>query len=128
MSTSDDTTISTAHIADVSPFGVVMDPRIVSQWQGARASGRAFTVRTPPSDNASLHEALDRVADGDVLVVDGGGYLDRALWGAIMPEAAQLTGVRGLVMDGAVREVSEIRRMQFPVYAAGRTPAARTTK
>lgn len=112
-----------AHIADVSPYGGVMEPRIAAMWTGARATGRAFTVRTPPGDNASLHEALDRVGEGDVIVVDGGGYVERALWGAIMSEAAQLAGVAGLVIDGAVRDIAGNRSIGFPIFAAGRTPA-----
>lgn len=123
MTEFDETHISTAHIADVSPYGVVMDPRIACVWDGARATGRAFTVSTPPGDNASLHEALDMVQEGHLLVVDGDGYTEHALWGAIMSEAAQLAGVSGLVVDGAVRDIAETRRLGFPVFAAGRTPA-----
>ncbi|MCI0678376.1 MAG: RraA family protein [Actinobacteria bacterium] len=100
-----------------------MSSRIASIWEGGRASGRAFTVSTPPGDNASLHEAIEVIGQGEVLVVDGKEYLDRALWGAIMSEAAQLKGVVGLVVDGAVRDVSETRRLRFPIFAAGRTPA-----
>jgi regulator of RNase E activity RraA len=123
VSTNGDSQLTTAHISDVSPFGVVMDRRISSVWAGASASGRAFTVSTPPGDNASLHRAIDQVEDGDVIVVDGKGYLDRALWGAIMSEAAQLAGAAGLVVDGAIRDVAETRRLAFPVFAAGVTPA-----
>lgn len=123
MSQIDETRLSTAHIADVSPHGVVMDGRIASVWAGGIAKGRAFTVRTPPGDNASLHEAIAAVGRGDVLVVDGGGYVERALWGAIMSEAAQLVGVAGLVVDGAVRDIADTRRLRFPIFAAGRTPA-----
>lgn len=122
MNQVNDSHLSTAHISDVSPYGMVMEPRIASVWVGARATGRAFTVRTAPGDNASLHEAIDRIGEGDVLVVDGDGFMERALWGAIMSEAAQLIGVAGLVVDGAVRDIAEIRGIGFPVFAAGRTP------
>lgn len=123
MTTVEDSSLTTAHISDVSPYGVVMDRRISSVWHGARAAGRAFTVSTPPGDNASLHQAISLVEEGEVIVVDGKGYLDRALWGAIMSEAAQLAGAAGLVVDGAVRDIAETRRLAFPVFAAGFTPA-----
>lgn len=99
-----------------------MDGRIRSLWPGARATGRAFTVRTPPGDNASLHAALDQVVEGDLLVVDGQAFTERSLWGAIMSEAAALAGVAGLVIDGAIRDLREIRSLKFPVFAAAVTP------
>jgi 4-hydroxy-4-methyl-2-oxoglutarate aldolase len=114
--------VTTAHLCDVSPFGILMDRGIRAVWAGANAEGRAFTVRTPPGDNASLMVALREAEAGDVLVVDSGGVLDRALWGAILSLAASNRGIRGLVIDGAVRDVDEIAEMRFPIFARGITP------
>ena len=114
--------ITTAHLCDVSPFGILMDAGIHAMWPGAHVEGRAFTVRTPPGDNASLMVALREAVEGDVLVVDSGGRLDRALWGAILSLAASNRGIRGLVIDGAVRDVDEIADLRFPVFARGVTP------
>ena len=47
-------------------------------------SGVAFTVRTRPGDNLAIHQALELVGPGDVIVVDGGGDETRALVGEIM--------------------------------------------
>jgi regulator of RNase E activity RraA len=99
-----------------------MDAGIHAVWHGAHVEGRAFTVRTPPGDNASLMVALREAEPGDVLVVDSGGRLDRALWGAILSLAASKRGIRGLVIDGAVRDIDEIAELGFPVFARGITP------
>lgn len=118
-----DDVVATAHLADVSDLGRVMSPDIGPQWRGSQFTGTAFTVSTPPGDNASLHKALDMVAEGDVLVVDGGGYKDRALWGAIMSKAALAVGVRAIVVEGMVRDIAEIEDLRFPSFALGITPA-----
>jgi 4-hydroxy-4-methyl-2-oxoglutarate aldolase len=114
--------VTTAHLCDVSPFGILMDAGIRAVWPGAQVEGRAFTVRTPPGDNASLMVALREAQPGDILVVDSGGRMERALWGAILSVAASNRGIRGLVIDGCVRDVDEIRELQFPVFARGITP------
>jgi 4-hydroxy-4-methyl-2-oxoglutarate aldolase len=114
--------LTTAHLCDVAPYGVAMTPKIAAIWPGARASGPAFTVRVAPGDNASLHAAIAAAEPGDVLVVDGAGFAERALWGAIMSYAAMRRGIAALVVDGAIRDVEEITEMRFPVFAASRTP------
>lgn len=90
-------------------------------YKGERMSGRAFTVRTAPGDNASIHEALDLFIPGDVIVVDGGGYLDRALIGEIMARLAESRGAAGIVIDGAIRDSDELKIRSFPVFARGVT-------
>ena len=62
------TRVTTAHLCDVSPMGILMDPGIRAIWPGAQVEGRAFTVMTPPGDNASLMVALREAEAGDVLV------------------------------------------------------------
>lgn len=47
-------------------------------------AGTAVTVRTAPGDNLFIHKALEFVRPGDVIVVDGGGDVSRALIGEIM--------------------------------------------
>jgi len=79
--------------------------------------GPALTVRTRPGDNLVIHKALDLAEPGDVLVVDGGGAPDRALVGGLMCRYARSRGLAGVVIDGAVRDVSELGRLGLPVYA-----------
>jgi regulator of RNase E activity RraA len=114
--------ITTAHISDVAPTGLVLHRRVRAIWSGARASGPALPVKVAPGDNASLLAAIDGAERGDIIVVDGADFRGRALWGAIMAYAAQMRGVAGLVVDGAVRDVAEITAMQFPVFACAQTP------
>lgn len=81
--------------------------------------GRALTVRTAAGDNAFIHRALDLVKPGDVIVVDGGGELSRALIGEIMATLAEVRGAAGFVLDGAIRDTAVIGAGSFPVFARG---------
>jgi RraA family protein len=81
--------------------------------------GPALTVRTRPGDNLMIHKALQLGKPGDVLVIDGGGALDRALFGDIMKNVARMRGFAGVVIDGAVRDASAFRDDTWPCYARG---------
>ena len=59
----------------------------------------------------------------EIMVVNAGGFLGTAVWGGIMTRAAIKCKIGGLVVDGAVRDVAEIRDMKFATFAAGAVPA-----
>lgn len=81
--------------------------------------GTAVTVHTTPGDNLGLHVALASIRPGDVLVVDGGGTLDRALVGEILKELAVKGGSAGFVVDGAIRDADAFVNDDFPCFARG---------
>ena len=68
-----------------------------------------------------IHKAIDLAGPGDVIVVDGGGSVNNALIGEIMVRIAMKRGIEGFVIDGAVRDSTEIRDLNYPVYAKGIT-------
>jgi RraA family protein len=109
-------TVVTPHISDnmSRSCGVVGLHRYST---GGKLVGTAFTVKTRPGDNLMIHKALDLIRSGDVLVVDGGGDLNNALVGELMKMYAETRGVRGFVIDGAVRDVASFG--DFPCYARG---------
>jgi regulator of RNase E activity RraA len=88
---------------------------------GGVLAGAALTVKTRPGDNLMIHKALLLAKPGDVIVVDAGGDLTNALVGELMLSYAMMSGVAGMVIHGAVRDLGWIRANTFPVYAAGVT-------
>lgn len=84
-----------------------------------RVAGPALTVRTRPGDNLVVHRALDLAQPGDVLVVDGGGSLERAVLGELMTRYAVTRGLAALVVDGAVRDAEGLVAGPLPVFALG---------
>nr|WP_256369056.1 RraA family protein [Ruegeria sp. HKCCD4884] len=112
-----------AAVSDCLDRAQAMDGGIQPLAQNMRLVGQARTVRCTVGDNSALHAALDLVERGEVLVADAGGFLGNAVWGGLMTEAARRKGIAGLVIDGAVRDRSDITASAFPCFARGAVPA-----
>jgi regulator of RNase E activity RraA len=84
-------------------------------------AGTAVTARSRGGDNLTYLRALEFCRPGDVLVIDAGGDLNNAVVGGILSFYAASIGIAGVVIDGALRDVAEIRERDFPVYARGVT-------
>ena len=97
-----------------------MTPHIKS---GDRMVGRALTVQTSNGDWAKPVEAIDLAKDGDVIVVDVGGA-PIAVWGELASCSAMNMGVRGIVIDGAIRDIDDIKAMGFKAFSRSVAPCA----
>ncbi len=97
---------------------------IVSLCGRVKAVGPAVTVRTVAGDWAKPVEAIDVAGPGDVLVISNDGRSDIAPWGELATHSARNRGVAGVVIDGAARDVDDIREMGFPVFATATVPNA----
>lgn len=85
--------------------------------------GRAFPAQTAAGDNKIIHDAIEHLRSGEILVVDAQGATTRALIGELIAERYQRIGCAGFVIDGAIRDAVEIDALGFPVYARAITPA-----
>lgn len=88
-----------------------------------RLLGPAFTVRVPPGDNMMVKKALHLAKPGDVVVVDARGHVDWCLGGAGMTVMAKKRGVAGMLVDGAYRDIEQMRSIDFPMFLKGVAPA-----
>lgn len=84
--------------------------------------GPAFTVKVPAGDNLVAQMALDYAQPGDIIVIDGAGYTDRALVGGMMLAYAEERRLGGFVVNGAVRDLDDIEKSSLPVFALAATP------
>jgi regulator of RNase E activity RraA len=89
--------------------------------------GRAMTMKVTAAGptRPSTHMGVDPImaaGDGDVIVIDNAGHIDENCWGEIMTYASIQRGIRGVVIDGAARDIDIIKTLSFPVYARGRVP------
>jgi regulator of RNase E activity RraA len=112
-----------ANIGDAMDRMGMCDSGIHAMWSGAACVGTAFPVTVRSGDNAGLHVALEHVRPGDVLVVNGGGDLSRALLGDLLATKLRNLGVVGAVSDGCIRDRSVLEQMKFPVWARGANPS-----
>jgi regulator of RNase E activity RraA len=87
----------------------------------AAICGTALTVKTAPGDNLFPHKALDMARAGDVIIIDAGGDLTNAIVGERMIRLAEKIALAGIVINGAVRDLAELRQSGVPVFAAGVT-------
>jgi len=85
--------------------------------------GRAVTVKTLPGDWAKPVEAIDIAQPGDVLVIDAGG-VEVAVWGELATESCLKKGVAGVVIDGAIRDIEDVRKLGFNAWARFINPTA----
>ena len=97
--------------------GQPMRARVRAVWRGARLVAPAFPVRCSPGDNLPLHVAVARAPEGSALAVDVGGEEEFGYWGEVLTTAAEARGVRGLVIDGGVRDTAALEAHGFPVFA-----------
>ncbi|MFG2350587.1 ribonuclease E activity regulator RraA [Streptomyces phaeochromogenes] len=90
---------------------------------GARTSfeGVVTTVRCH-EDNVILKATLGEPGAGRVLVVDGGGSLAAALMGDLIADLGASNGWEGVVINGAVRDVEALSKINLGVKALGSNP------
>lgn len=62
-------------------------------------------------------KAVDDCQPDDVLIAAAGGSIRSGIWGELLTTAAKNRGCVGAIIDGAIRDVSKIRSMSFPVFA-----------
>ena len=91
--------------------------------QGMRLAGQARTIQCMAGDNMAIHAAMRLVRPGEVLVIAAGGHTGVALFGGLLAQVATARGAGGLVTDGAVRDVAEIRELGCPCFARAAVPA-----
>ncbi len=63
--------------------------------------------------------AVDDCTEDSVLICAAGGSMHSALWGELLSTASRNSGCIGAIVDGATRDVTKIREMNFPVFARG---------
>src|SRR5512143_2130140 len=73
-------------------------------------AGRAVTARMARGDSALTRPAIQALQPGDVLVVAQGADTQVANWGEMTSLAAKKRGAVGVIIDGSVTDVVEIRQ------------------
>jgi regulator of ribonuclease activity A len=110
-----------AHKADTSGGFRVLPPVFRDFGQAVRFAGPVATVKCF-EDNSLVKAAVDSPGIGRVLVVDGGGSLRRALLGGNLGASAARNGWAGVVIDGCVRDVTELAACAVGIRALASMP------
>ncbi|RON47106.1 RraA family protein [Pseudomonas frederiksbergensis] len=95
------------------------DSQLRAMVPNVKVVGRALTLKLVGADAIAVNQALALIKPGDVLVIDTGGDHRHAPVGAVTSCAARCAGVVGIVVDGAVTDLLELREAGLPVFARG---------
>lgn len=103
-----------------------MDGGMIPRIPGSKIAGTAVTVRITVPDSVMAHYALKYTRLGDILVIDRGQDQRTANWGAATIYAAALTGLEGVLVDGAVNDIADAKAAGLPIWSRSISPV--TTK
>jgi len=114
--------VSSSNVSDAMHRGGAMKG-IHTVVPGLKMAGRALTIKTMNGDWAKVVEAIDLAEEGEVLVVDTNSG-DIAIWGELATWSAVMRKLGGVVIDGAVRDVDDLKEIRFPIFARYEVPDA----
>jgi 4-hydroxy-4-methyl-2-oxoglutarate aldolase len=95
----------------------LMKPYIRPVYPGARLCGTAVTILLQPGDNWMMHVGAEQLQPGDVAVAACTTDSTDGFFGDLLATSFKARGARGLIIDGGVRDVDELAKMGFPVFA-----------
>ncbi|MBP2199161.1 RraA family protein [Pantoea cypripedii] len=110
--------LGSSTLFEASGLNCALDPEIRNIWRGMTVAAPAYPLACSPGDNLGIHLALEKVPKGSVLVVSTQNFL-AGYWGEVLTVAAQAAGVKGLIIDGGVRDITATLHRHFPVFARG---------
>src|SRR5690625_7794601 len=113
--------VPTTAISDILSGMNNLDPSIKPLKEEYKIAGRAYTVKLPVGDNLMLLKSIKEAKHGDILVVDVKGDDYRAIAGDFVVGMMQTMGLGGLVVDGVIRDVIDIKALDFPVFCRATT-------
>src|SRR5579872_5119293 len=113
---------SAAQVADCMARLGAMDSGIRPIWRAPRTIGAALTVWCHSGDNLMLHKALSLAHPGDIVVMNTQGNVGNSGFGELIASSAVKVGVRGVIVDGTVRDAEALQALRLPVYARGLCP------
>ncbi|MDG1857635.1 MAG: hypothetical protein P8I94_00945 [Emcibacteraceae bacterium] len=87
--------------------------------QTMKVCGTVYPLHCLGRSNINLHEAIYQARESDVLVGSLESLPEAGYWGDILTCAAQQKGLKGLVLDGCVRDADDIDTLNFPIFAQG---------
>ena len=116
--------LSTAAVLSAADDAARPVGRLAPLTLGDAICAPAATCACAPRDNLAVHRLLQRAPSGAVLVVEAGGRADGGYFGELAAIDALERGLKGLVIDGPIRDGRAVAALGFPVFHLGFEPAS----
>ena len=112
---------STPDLSDENPDAQALAP-ILQNLGGKKVFWGKIETLKCPDDNSYVKELLNSDGDGKVLVVDADGISTVALLGDMIAEAGVRNNWSGIVINGYVRDIDILSKLDIGVQAIGTMP------
>ncbi|WP_341299325.1 4-carboxy-4-hydroxy-2-oxoadipate aldolase/oxaloacetate decarboxylase [Lysinibacillus sp. FSL H8-0500] len=94
----------------------IMNPRLKPILSNKIIVGPAVTVICQAGDNLMIHAAIEVCKPGDILVITTAGDCVAGMIGELIVTALMKKGVQGVIIDSGIRDVRQLRALDFPVW------------
>ena len=112
---------STPDLSDENPEVKALSP-ILKNLGGKKIFWGKIETLQCPDDNSYVKELLNSEGEGKVLVVDANGISSVALLGDMIAEAGVKNDWSGIVINGYVRDIDVLSKLDIGVQALGTMP------
>jgi regulator of RNase E activity RraA len=118
--------LGSSMLSDAKGGKDVIDCQMCSRInEGHIIAGVAETVHILQKSLDPIRSIFDKLAKSQskntILVIDASG-LHGAVWGDMFTRFAKKASILGCIIDGGIRDVSEIKKLDFPIWARYITP------
>lgn len=115
-------TFSVCDLCDAHEDRIQVAEPIFRDFGGRHVFGGQVVTISCNEDNSLVRDAVATPGEGRVLVVDGGGSLQRSLLGDQLATKASDNGWQGIIVHGAIRDIEVIARIDIGVKALNVIP------
>lgn len=115
-------TFSVCDLCDAHEDRIQVAESIFRDFGGRRAFGGQIVTISCHEDNSLVRDAVATPGEGKVLIVDGGGSLQRSLLGDQLASKAKENGWQGIIVHGAIRDIEVIADIDLGVKALNVIP------
>lgn len=116
------TSPATTDLSDAHQSEVQHCAPLFNDYGGVIAFSGPITTLRLYEDNVMVRAAVEKPGEGRVLVVDGGGSMNCALFGGNLAALAEKNGWAGVVINGCVRDRGELAAAKVGIKALNHHP------
>lgn len=109
--------IGVATVYEAAGRSGLIDTELHQLLSGSKVAGPARTVACTQSDNLMVHACIEHIQAGDVVVLVMPKPEAVGLIGDLLVTQIQLKGAAGILMNGAIRDVDELKELGLPIWS-----------